>query len=141
MYENRRNPTTGRQSPFLFDKWHGIFYIPSRTDTSFDYAVLGHWWQSQSVQSREWDSNRQRIGLESNTLPTEPPRLLPCHFENTPQTIWRPVGPSLLVFPWGKCEELHSSTPLLFYIYLKAHVSEKLSRHQTSDNRCCWAKL
>ena len=30
MNETRRKPTTGRQSPSLFDKWHGIFYMPSR---------------------------------------------------------------------------------------------------------------
>ena len=28
MNETRRKPTTGRQSPSLFDKWHGIFYMP-----------------------------------------------------------------------------------------------------------------
>ena len=32
MNEARRKPTTGRQSPTLFDKWHGIFYMPSRID-------------------------------------------------------------------------------------------------------------
>ena len=32
MNETRRKPTTGRQSPSLFDKWHGIFYMPSHTD-------------------------------------------------------------------------------------------------------------
>ena len=32
MNETRRKPTTGRQSPSLFDKWHGIFYMPSRID-------------------------------------------------------------------------------------------------------------
>ena len=32
MNETRRKPTTGRQSPFLFDKWHGIFYMPSHID-------------------------------------------------------------------------------------------------------------
>ena len=30
MNETRRKPTTGRQSPSLFDKWHGIFYMTSR---------------------------------------------------------------------------------------------------------------
>ena len=32
MNETRRKPTTGRQSPSLFDKWHGIFYMPSRIE-------------------------------------------------------------------------------------------------------------
>ena len=36
MNKTRMKPTTGRQSPSLFDKWHGIFYMPSRTDTAED---------------------------------------------------------------------------------------------------------
>ena len=44
MNETRRKPTTGRQSPSLFDKWHGVFYMPSRIDEAghtkaFDYPV------------------------------------------------------------------------------------------------------
>ena len=71
--------TTGRQSPSLFDKWHGIFYMPSRIDEAghtkaFDYPVAEHWGESRNVQFRGWDSNRQHIGTESNALPTEPPR-------------------------------------------------------------------
>ena len=31
-HETRRKPTTGRQSPSLIDKWHGILYMPSRID-------------------------------------------------------------------------------------------------------------
>ena len=47
MNETRR-PTTGMQSPSLFDKWHGIFYMPSGIDTAghtkaFDYPVAEHW--------------------------------------------------------------------------------------------------
>ena len=43
MNETRRKPTTG-QSPSLFDKWHGIFYMPSRIDEAghtktFDYPA------------------------------------------------------------------------------------------------------
>ena len=39
-----REHTTGRQSPSLFDKWHKIFYMPSRIDDAghtktFDYPV------------------------------------------------------------------------------------------------------
>ena len=34
MEETRRKPTTGRQSLSLFDKGHGIFYMPSRTGTA-----------------------------------------------------------------------------------------------------------
>ena len=76
-----RKPTTGRQSPSLIDKWHGIFYMPSRIDEAghtkaFDYPVAVHWGESRNVQFRGWDSNRQHISPESNALPTEPPRLL-----------------------------------------------------------------
>ena len=44
MNETRRTPTTGRQSPSLFYKWHGILYMSSRTGTAghtraFDYPV------------------------------------------------------------------------------------------------------
>ena len=61
------------------DKWHGIFYRPSRTDTAghtkaFDYPVVEHWGKSRNVQFREWDSNRQHIDSQSNVLPTEPSR-------------------------------------------------------------------
>ena len=47
MNETRRKPTTGRQSPSLFDKWHGIYYMPSRIDEAghtkaFDYPVAEH---------------------------------------------------------------------------------------------------
>ena len=79
MNESRRKPTTGRQSPSLFNKWHRIFYMPSRVDEAghtkaFDYPVAAHWGESRNVQFRGWDSNRQHIGLELNPLPTEPPR-------------------------------------------------------------------
>ena len=79
MNETRRKPTTGRQSPYLCDKCHGIFYMPSRIDEAghtkaFGYPVAEHWGESRNVQFRRWDSNRQHISLESNVLPTEPPR-------------------------------------------------------------------
>ena len=53
MTDTRRKPTIGRQSPSLFDKWHGIFYLPNRTiDTAvhtkaFIYPVLDNWWDAQ----------------------------------------------------------------------------------------------
>ena len=55
MNETRRKPTTGRQSPTLFDKWHGIFYMPSRIDEAghtkaFDYPVAEHWGESQRTK-------------------------------------------------------------------------------------------
>ena len=44
MNETRRKPTTERQSPSLFDKWHRICYMPSHIDEAghtkaFDYPV------------------------------------------------------------------------------------------------------
>ena len=53
--------------------------MPSRIEEAghtkaFDYPVAEHWGESRNVQFRGWDSNRQHIGPESNTLPTEPPR-------------------------------------------------------------------
>ena len=30
MNETKRNPTTGTRCPTLYDKWHGIFYMPIR---------------------------------------------------------------------------------------------------------------
>ena len=73
MNETRRKPTTGRQSPSLFDKWHGIFYMLSLTDTAghtkaFDYPVAEHWGKSRNVHFRGWDSNRRHIGPESSAL-------------------------------------------------------------------------
>ena len=34
MNETRRKPTTRARCPTLSDKWHGIFYMPSHTDTA-----------------------------------------------------------------------------------------------------------
>ena len=35
MNETKKKRTTGTRCPTLiFDKWHGIFYMPSRTDTA-----------------------------------------------------------------------------------------------------------
>ena len=44
MNGTRRKPTTGTRWATLFDKWHGIWYMPSRTDTAghtkaFHYPV------------------------------------------------------------------------------------------------------
>ena len=65
MNETRRKPTTGRQSPSLCDKWHGIFYMPSRIDTAvhtkaFDYPVAEHW-GGQNVQPREDSNSRTKV--------------------------------------------------------------------------------
>ena len=55
MNETRRKSPTGRQSPSLSDKWHGIFYMPSRIDTAghtkaFDYPVMEQWGENRNVQ-------------------------------------------------------------------------------------------
>ena len=60
------NLTTGRQSPSLFDKWHGIFYMPSRIDEAghtkaFDYLVAEHWGESQRAK-------RSLVGFEPTTI-------------------------------------------------------------------------
>ena len=61
--ETRRKPTTGRQSPSLFDKCPGICYIPSRADTAghtkaFDYlGRIFHFQQyqfSRSIRKELW---------------------------------------------------------------------------------------
>ena len=61
MNEIRRKLTTERQSLSLFDKWHGIFYMPSRIDKAghtkaLDYPVVEHWGGNRNVQPCE-DSN------------------------------------------------------------------------------------
>ena len=77
--ETRRKPTTGRQSPSLCDKWHGIFHMPSRIDEAghtkaFDYTVAEHLGGKPkcSVPQVGLEPTTHRSG--SNTLPTEPPR-------------------------------------------------------------------
>ena len=75
------NETIGGNRPpgdnplLCFDKWHGIFYMPSRIDEAghtkaLDYPVAEHWGESRNVQARGWDSNRQHISPESSALPT-----------------------------------------------------------------------
>ena len=68
MNETRRKPTTGRHSPSLFDKWHGIFYMPSRIDEAghtkaFDYPVAEHWGESQRTK-------RSLVGFEPTSAHT-----------------------------------------------------------------------
>ena len=57
MNETRRKPTTGTRCPTLFHKWHGIFYMPSHTDTAghtkaLIYPVMDHRGGSQSALAR-----------------------------------------------------------------------------------------
>ena len=79
MNETRRKPTIGRQSPSLFDKWHGIFYMPSRIDEAghtkaFDYPVAEHW-EKAEVFSSASGTRTDNTSAHSLTLPTEPPWL------------------------------------------------------------------
>ena len=78
MNEARRKPTTGRQPPSPFDKWPGIFYMPSLTDTAvhtkaFDYPVAEHWEGNQHVQPRE-DSNRQHSEADTREVQLYKPK-------------------------------------------------------------------
>ena len=54
MNETRRKPAAGTGCPTLFDKWHGIFYMPSRKDMAGHirafYHPVDHWWESQGGQ-------------------------------------------------------------------------------------------
>ena len=65
MDETKRKPTTGRQSHSLLDKWHGIFYMPSRIDTA------GH--TNWPLITQSWGTGGKpkcsvpRVGLEPTT--------------------------------------------------------------------------
>ena len=57
-----RKPTTatGMQCPTLFDMWHRIFCMPSRTDTAghikaFNYPVMDHWGKVKEITSFKWN--------------------------------------------------------------------------------------
>ena len=57
----KRKPTTGTRCPTLFEKWHGMFYMSSHTDTGhtkvFDYPVT----QTQDIpRSLITQSHRHR---------------------------------------------------------------------------------
>ena len=84
MNETRRKPTTGRQSPSLFDKWHGIFYMPSRIDEAghtkaFDYPVAEHWGESQRTK-------RSLVGFEPTSAHTYESEIQ----RSTKRWKWRP---------------------------------------------------
>ena len=81
MNETRRTPTTttGRQSPSLFDKWHGTFYMPSRIDEAghtkaVDYPVAEHWGKAHAYEASvhaasgtpHWASIRKMLQLQSS---------------------------------------------------------------------------
>ena len=99
MNETRRKPTTGRQSPSLFDKWHGIFYMPSRIDEAghtkaFDYPVAEHWGESQRAKrslvgfeptsAHTYESEIQRSTTYATPTPygSEPRSLVPSCFNH-----------------------------------------------------------
>ena len=87
MNETRRKPTTGRQSPSLFDKWHVIFYISSRTDTAghtkaFDYPVVGQWGKVEVFSSAS-GTRTDNTSVHSPTCyplsqPGPPPQMYAC---------------------------------------------------------------
>ena len=90
MNETRRKPTTGRQSPTLFDKWDGIFYMPSRIDEAghtkaFDYPVAEHWGESQRPK-------RSLVGLEPTSAHTYESEIQRSTTYATP-TSPHPLGP------------------------------------------------
>ena len=75
MNETRRKPTTGTRCPALFEKWHGIFYVLSRTDTAghtkaFIYQVMDHWGESQGALTQ--GRCGRPVGPQSNTPTTRP---------------------------------------------------------------------
>ena len=85
MDETRRKPTTRRQSPSPFDKWHRICYMPSCIDTAghtkaFDYPVHRHGWTYQGalggIKAEMFSSasgtRTDNTLAQSNALPTEP---------------------------------------------------------------------
>ena len=63
MNETRRKPTARTRCPTLFDKWHWILYMSSRTDTAghtkaFIYPVMDHLGREVKVLQHKADSNR-----------------------------------------------------------------------------------
>ena len=86
MNETRRKPTTGRQSPSLFDKWHGILYMPSRIDEAghtkaFDYPVAEHWGESQRTK-------RSLVGFELTSAHTYESEIQRSTTDATPVRDW-----------------------------------------------------
>ena len=73
MTEIRRKPTTGIRCSTLFDEWHGIFYMPSRTDTAghinaFDYPVTQTRLDiPRPLITQSWAT---RVGGRGQTAPT-----------------------------------------------------------------------
>ena len=61
MNETRRKPTTGRQSPSLINKWHGIFYMPSRIDEAGHTKAL-------IIQSRSTGGKAEMFSSAGGTL-------------------------------------------------------------------------
>ena len=76
MNKTRRTPTTRTRCPTLFDKWRGVFYMPSCTDTAghtraFDYPVVDHWGKVKVL--RHISIGRLRpVGPQSTMLTTRP---------------------------------------------------------------------
>ena len=148
MNETRKKPTTGRQSPSLFDKWHTIFYMPSRIDMAvhtkaFDYPFAEHWRENRNVQPGE-DSNRQYIGSQSNALPTEPSPN-PGSSTGGSYPNWGIVGKEQPVID---CFPISAQLDRFCMMQQRGHSSQKigifikLSRHTAQFyfflRFCCW---
>ena len=99
MNETMRTSTTERQSPSLFDKWHGIFYMPSRIDEAghtkaFDYPVA----ELPVTQLPPFAKSKTlNIGrVDSKCLP--PPTIASLRIDIIPSTILcRPTDTRLAI--------------------------------------------
>ena len=65
MNETTRKPTTGRQSPSPFDRWHGILYMPSRIDEAGHTKAFDL--PSRGALGGEPKCSIPRVGLEPTT--------------------------------------------------------------------------
>ena len=73
MNETRRKPTTGRQSPSLFDMWHGIFYMPSRIDIVFIFLYIRIFNDPLNLRylaSTRWANNRYLLHVHDTSTTT-----------------------------------------------------------------------
>ena len=107
MNETRREPTTGRQSPSLFDKWHGISYNYAQSHRhgwtyhkAFDNPVTEHWGTPKCSVRLGLEPTTYRVS-ESNALPTELARNLPYKYfiviSRIQKVLWYVQSESILV--------------------------------------------
>ena len=65
--EDRRKPTTGRQSPSLFDKWHMIFYLLYAQSHRRGWTYQGRWLPSCGALGGKPKCSVPCVGLEPTT--------------------------------------------------------------------------